>query len=113
MSQNGIPADLREEECDPEVYKSYREMFTDHYHLQDGEWPRKGIKVPYSPLDIATLPKEDFDKHHGGREIPDNELNDLGKYSKPAKEGTSMRMVRDILHTKDPNFKTPPHAPDD
>jgi hypothetical protein len=93
-----IPVDLP---ATDDLYERYKMEFSDHYGIQTLIWPTEERTVPYHPVDMATLVREQFHKltDKGGLpQLQDNLLDLHRKYMRPAPEGTSMGIVRDILH---------------
>jgi hypothetical protein len=93
-----IPVDVPDTD---NLYERYKMEFRDHYGIQTPIWPTKKRTVPYHPVDMATLVKEQLDKlteKEGLPQLQDNLLDLHGKHMRPAPEGTSMGIVRDILH---------------
>ncbi|KAH7135342.1 hypothetical protein B0J11DRAFT_611297 [Dendryphion nanum] len=81
-----IPSDMPPAE--PRIAE-YRQKFTDHYGIEDARWPKRPIRVSYSPRDEATEPSPRVPR------IADT-LDNAGRLALPAEDGFSMAMYRQI-----------------
>jgi hypothetical protein len=95
--KNQIPVDVP---VTDDLYERYKTDFSDHYGIRNRNWPIEKIIIPYHPVDKATYLKKQFDKLPEYEKLPQpqsNLLDDDRTYIRPAPEGTSMSIVRNVL----------------